>query len=88
MKRINNRTKSVKTEHKTTTAESWFLYNEEMEINRKAPKILIAIFLVGFSFLAIRFLFGGPEDSWICDHGQWVKHGNPKTPMPQVDCQK
>ena len=34
----------------------------------------------------IRFVIGGPEDNWICDDGQWVKHGNPSAPMPSEKC--
>jgi len=31
-------------------------------------------------------VIGGPEDSWICDNGQWIKHGNPRAPMPTGGC--
>ncbi|MFA6553496.1 MAG: hypothetical protein WCT27_03640 [Patescibacteria group bacterium] len=34
--------------------------------------------------LAIRFFT--PEDSWICDNGQWVKHGNPSAAKPTNGC--
>lgn len=30
-------------------------------------------------------LFSG-EDNWICQNGQWVKHGNPSAPMPSSGC--
>ncbi|OGG11565.1 hypothetical protein A2Z00_05010 [Candidatus Gottesmanbacteria bacterium RBG_13_45_10] len=53
-------------------------------------KILFLILLVGlagiFALFIARFLFGGNEDDWICDNNQWVKHGNPKDPMPQTGC--
>lgn len=53
-------------------------------------KILIPLLLVvviGLSGLFVtRFLFGGDEDTWICSGGQWVKHGNPSSPMPQIGC--
>ncbi|MFH0829431.1 MAG: DUF2178 domain-containing protein [Candidatus Kerfeldbacteria bacterium] len=29
-----------------------------------------------------------PEDDWICDHGQWEKHGNPSAPMPSEPCNR
>jgi len=34
----------------------------------------------------VRFLFGGPEDTWICQNNQWVKHGNPDFPKPLRRC--
>jgi hypothetical protein len=51
--------------------------------------IIGAIFiLILGGLLTIRFLFGGDEDSWICSGGQWVKHGNPRSPIPQSPCIK
>ncbi|OIO40758.1 hypothetical protein CO154_02305 [Candidatus Pacearchaeota archaeon CG_4_9_14_3_um_filter_31_7] len=44
--------------------------------------VLIVVVLV--IILAIR-LFSN-EDDWICDNRQWVKHGNPKDPMPTKPC--
>jgi len=49
-------------------------------------KALIAIALFAVSWLVVRFVIGGPEDSWICDHGQWVKHGNPSAEKPTTEC--
>jgi len=40
-------------------------------------KIIIAGLIIGIIFF-IRFVLGGPEDSWICENGKWVKHGQPK----------
>ncbi len=42
--------------------------------------LLIIIMIVG----AIRLLSG--EDDWICQNGQWVKHGNPDAVKPSVPC--
>jgi hypothetical protein len=54
-----------------------------------AKKIILTAILIiaaiGTVVLAIRFL-SGPEDTWLCDDGVWVKHGNPKEPMPSVIC--
>lgn len=43
--------------------------------------ILIIIFIVVFG---IRFLSG--EDNWVCENGQWIKHGNPSSLMPTTGC--
>jgi len=39
------------------------------------------IILVG----ALRF-FSGDEDIWLCQNGQWEKHGNPSAQMPTTNC--
>jgi len=43
------------------------------------------IILAGFA-LCVRIFLGGPEDSWICSNGEWVKHGAPDTPKPTEPC--
>ncbi|MDD5146762.1 MAG: Gmad2 immunoglobulin-like domain-containing protein [Candidatus Pacebacteria bacterium] len=46
---------------------------------------ILIIVAIGIVILAIRFL-SGPEDTWLCQGGIWIKHGNPKEPMPSVIC--
>jgi len=29
---------------------------------------------------------GGPEDTWICEDGQWIRHGQPSSPPPTSGC--
>jgi hypothetical protein len=41
--------------------------------------IVVLIFIV-------RFAGGWAEDGWICVNGEWVKHGNPASPMPESGC--
>jgi hypothetical protein len=60
-----------------------------MKAENKIKKIIIGgilISLLVLGFLAIRYILGGPEDSWLCVKGQWVKHGNPASPKPTVNC--
>lgn len=56
-------------------------------VMKKTIYITIAII---FAILAVvgylRFVVGGSEDDWICDNGQWVKHGVPSAPMPTSGC--
>jgi len=42
--------------------------------------IMILIILVGM----LRFFSG--EDDWICQNGQWVKHGFPESSAPTTEC--
>lgn len=52
-----------------------------------APYVLLAILLaVIFSAGSVR-LFSS-EDTWLCQDGQWVAHGQPDSPMPAVACEK
>lgn len=46
--------------------------------------LLIVIGVGGLTL--IRFGLGGPEDTWLCQNGQWVKHGNPQEPAPMAGC--
>ncbi len=48
--------------------------------------IFIALFLAGITASTLRLVSG--EDDWICDQGQWVKHGQPSAPMPSGSCKK
>ncbi len=52
-------------------------------------KVLAVVVFMLLLLFFLRFVVGGPEDSWICDqNGQWVKHGHPAYPKPQVRCKK
>jgi len=53
---------------------------------KKNLKIAIGVFLILAIILAVRIIFGGPEDSWICQDGRWVKHGNPAGALPTEEC--
>lgn len=44
---------------------------------------VLALFL-GLFIVGARIFFG--EDDWICQNGQWVEHGRPDFPAPQVEC--
>lgn len=56
----------------------------------KIKSLVILLFLtvvlgVIIFFVSIRFM-SKAEDGWICDNGQWVKHGNPTTEVPKTPC--
>ena len=48
--------------------------------------IVLAVVVVFIVLIAVRFVFGGPEDSWICSGGVWSAHGNPSAPKPTTPC--
>jgi len=49
-------------------------------------KVIIVFILVLISILAIRIIIGGEKDTWLCEDGAWIKHGNPEKPMPTIGC--
>lgn len=53
-------------------------------MNKKSYFIigLFVVIFIAFVILQIR----GEEDIWLCQNGQWVKHGNPQAPMPTTPC--
>lgn len=55
---------------------------------KKLLTAVIVLILILGGLIFIRFILGGPEDSWICQNGEWVKHGNPKAEKPTTACEK
>ncbi len=47
--------------------------------------ILIFLLIVIFG---LRFLLAGAEANWLCRNGEWVKHGHPLVPPPDMPCVK
>lgn len=52
----------------------------------KKSTVLLIFIIVALGVFAIRFLFGGNEDTWLCINGAWIKHGNPRAEMPEDGC--
>lgn len=46
---------------------------------------VIVVLAVAGALFAVRF-FSGDEDTWLCQNGQWIKHGNPSAEMPMSGC--
>ncbi len=46
--------------------------------------VIIGVVVIALVIFGIRFFSG--EDSWICQNGEWVKHGNPSAPKPTESC--
>lgn len=54
-------------------------------MQKKNVIFLGVIILVVFAVvLGVRFFSG--EDDWICEKGEWIKHGNPSAPQPISGC--
>ncbi len=48
--------------------------------------VLVVLLIAAAMIINIRFL--SEEDGWICDKGEWVRHGNPTEGMPSGGCNK
>lgn len=48
--------------------------------------ILGALLAFAVLILGARFVLGGDKDTWICENGVWVRHGNPQEPKPISGC--
>jgi hypothetical protein len=49
--------------------------------------LLIATTVIIFILLGVILIFiRGDEDTWLCQNGKWLKHGNPSAPMPTSGC--
>lgn len=44
--------------------------------------VVVLVAVVGTTI----FLLRSPEDTWMCENGAWVKHGNPKEAQPTTPC--
>lgn len=72
-----------------TYPHDW-IYNGMAPKQNKITTIIIGISIVVVIVFAViaatRFIFGGPEDTWICSSGQWVMHGKPAALKPTIPC--
>jgi len=64
---------------RTAPASNAFISMKQFWI-KLAKGLILLVLLIG----AIRLLAG--EDDWMCQNGQWIKHGQPSAPMPTRPC--
>lgn len=64
-----------------------FRYYERINLTDKKLiyTIFVLVLFLGMFIVSVR-LFSG-EDNWICENGQWIKHGSPSYPAPSVKCE-
>ncbi len=53
----------------------------------KTLKIIILILICGVVIFLVSTRLLTEEDTWLCQNGQWVKHGAPSEPMPNTPCE-
>jgi hypothetical protein len=52
----------------------------------KKNRYLLSFFIVLLVLVVGIIWLRSPEDTWICEQGSWVKHGNPNSQMPNTGC--
>lgn len=63
-----------------------FKYNNKFSLsNKKTVYIILSVLLFVILGIATLRVFSG-EDNWLCENGQWIKHGQPDFPAPTVEC--
>jgi len=61
-------------------------YNKIKLTDKKTLYFVITTIILVIMFLLTLRIFSG-EDNWVCSDGQWIKHGQPDYPAPQIECQ-
>jgi len=51
---------------------------------KNAKLIILIIILIILAIVTIRF--STPEDTWLCQNGEWIRHGNPTQSKPTTGC--
>ena len=60
-------------------------YNKVAFLEKKFFYVVAGFLVLLFIIVAGLRLFSG-EDNWMCQDGQWTKHGQPDSPAPTVLC--
>lgn len=68
-----------------TYAMIFKFYDRFKHLNSKKIYLTIVIAIILAAAVIGLRLFSG-EDGWICQNGQWEKHGTPSSPAPQTEC--
>lgn len=58
------------------------------KISRKKSYLIIGTLFALAIIIILLIRFASGEDNWICKNGNWIKHGNPASPMPKENCKK
>jgi len=49
---------------------------------------IILLIILAFVVIILGMRFFSGEDDWICQNGEWVKHGQPDSAKPLISCDK
>ncbi|MDD4901453.1 MAG: DUF2178 domain-containing protein [Patescibacteria group bacterium] len=63
-----------------------FRYYNKIKLTDKKTiyVVLVLIFFLALAVFSLRVFSG--EDNWLCQNGEWIKHGQPDFPAPAVGC--
>ncbi len=57
-----------------------------MKQKHKKTLIIISLCCLGVAIALVIARFASEEDTWLCENGQWVKHGSPSADKPSEPC--
>lgn len=63
----------------------YIYYQKFAHLEKKGVYIALGIIMLLIVLVGMLRFFSG-EDDWVCQNGQWVKHGNPEIPIPITEC--
>lgn len=63
----------------------FYVYYQKMFVEKREIYIAFGVLILILTMIFMLRFFSG-EDDWICQDGQWVKHGNPEVAMPSSKC--
>ena len=75
---------STKLQHLTKLSQLLLPAVVRYNLNMKKSLIVSLVILVLVGIVFLRFL--SPEDTWLCENGEWIKHGNPSQAQPATSC--
>lgn len=66
-----------------------FKYLQSDTTDKKTKVYWMVIFIIlGLVLIVFNLRFFSGEDDWMCQNGEWIKHGQPDYPMPTTPCRK
>lgn len=64
----------------------FFKFKNKIEFSENKKTFLAFIIVLGIFIAVFTVRFFSGEDNWLCQNGEWVKHGNPSFPAPTSIC--
>jgi len=63
-----------------------FKFQNRAKFSKEKNKFIIFVIILSIfaAIFTLRFFSG--EDNWVCQNGQWIKHGNPSFEAPKSIC--
>jgi hypothetical protein len=64
------------------------MLNQIKNASAKKRRLMLIGLVAGVILIIILLRILGSEDTWVCQDGTWIKHGQPNGPKPSDICPK